>query len=229
MPVNHANNGGTHKHVDRGLDFYETPEGATRALVENLPDKVWEPCAGKGAILRVLRDAGRAVVASDIKDYGFPLHFTGDFFTQSKIPAGCEAIVTNFPFRRIAQFVEHALELSPLVIALARLSFLASEERADILKRLVRFHAFENRLPMMHRGSWTGNRSSSSAEHAWFILDRNHRGGPWRGDRVKYEYLPGEREEIRTANRIANRNAKSSSRGRDHRAKNRRTSDQAAG
>jgi hypothetical protein len=222
MPVNHRTNGGSHSHTDRGLDSYPTPSGAVRALlkVETLPRKIWEPCAGHGAIATTLRDAGHVVIASDIADRGFSLHFTGSFLEQQKMPAGTEAIVTNFPFKWVTQFVEHALELSPLVIVLARLQFLASAERADILKRLVRFHVFENRLPMMHRESWKGNRNSSSTDFGWFILERNHRSAPWRGDRIAYEYLPGERKAIREANRVANQAAKlSGSRGRDHRVK----------
>lgn len=217
MPVNHRTNGGSHPHADRGLDLNQTPPGAVGALlrVETLPRKIWEPCAGKGAIVTVLRDAGHAVTTSDIADHGFPLHFTGDFFKQTKMPAGTEAIVTNFPFLKITRFVEHALELSPLVIVLARLQFLASAERANILKRLIRFHVFANRLPMMHRDTWAGKRNSSSADFGWFVLGRDHRGASWRGDRIAYEYLPGEREAIREADRIANQSAKlSGSRGR---------------
>jgi hypothetical protein len=81
MVVNHAVNSGTHSHADRGNDLYNTPPGAVRALlqVETLPRKIWEPCAGRGAIVTVLRDSGFGVIASDITDYGFPLHFAGDF------------------------------------------------------------------------------------------------------------------------------------------------------
>ena len=159
MAVNHSVNGGSHAHIDRGLDLYPTPPGAVRALlkVERPPPGIWEPMAGKGAIVDVLRDAGHSVIASDIVDYGFPLHFTGDFFAQKEMPVGCDCILTNPTFARITEFVEHALNLAPLVIVLARLPFLASEERGNILKRLVRFHVFENRLPMMHRDSWPGN------------------------------------------------------------------------
>ena len=48
--------------AERRDDLYETPECATRALlaVESLPQgTVWEPACGPGAIVRVLRDAGR--------------------------------------------------------------------------------------------------------------------------------------------------------------------------
>jgi hypothetical protein len=65
--------------------LYETPPEAVQALlrVERIPHCVWECCAGKGAIVRVLRDAGHAVIASDIIDYGFPLHFVADFLEMA--------------------------------------------------------------------------------------------------------------------------------------------------
>jgi len=62
-------------------DLYPTHPGAVRALlaVEKLarpPDRIWEPCAGRGAIADVLRAAGHEVVASDLVDYGIPGQFT---------------------------------------------------------------------------------------------------------------------------------------------------------
>ena len=40
---------------DRANDLYETPACAVHALlrVERLPHKIWEPCAGRGAIVRI--------------------------------------------------------------------------------------------------------------------------------------------------------------------------------
>jgi hypothetical protein len=60
-----------HKLADRGHDLYETPTVAVEALlrVESLPYHLWEPAAGRGAIVNVLRAAGHAVIASDLIDY----------------------------------------------------------------------------------------------------------------------------------------------------------------
>jgi hypothetical protein len=177
-----------HPLAERGLDLYETPACAVEALlrVEKLPHCIWEPCAGRGAIVRVLRDAGHAVIASDIVDYG-GLHFVRDFLLEKKAPAGVEAIVTNAPFRFAQQFVEHALELVPIIITLARLAFLESARRSPILDtgKLARIHVFKQRLPMMHRDQWTGPRASSAIPFAWFCFDRNHTG-PITVDRISY-------------------------------------------
>jgi hypothetical protein len=112
----------------------------------------------------VLRDHGHTTIASDILDYKFPLHFVADFLTVAKAPAGVECTTTNPPFQIVNDFVAHALDLCPRVIMLARLAFLESERRTEILEHrgLARVHIFRNRLPMMHRDSWDGTRASNA-------------------------------------------------------------------
>ena len=178
--LNHATQSGRHANSDRGLDLYETPTVAVDALLRtvNLPFDIWEPAAGRGAIVNALRDRGYRIVASDIHDYGFPLDFRRDFLTVTKAPDNVEAITTNPPFRWATQFVAHALQLVPTVGMLARLAFLESERRAPVLDsgQLVRVLVFKERLAMMHRDGWTGRRASSAIAFAWFIFDRIHVG-----------------------------------------------------
>ena len=190
MTLSHTTQSGQHRHVERGADLYETPPCAVEALlrVERLPHWVWEPAAGRGAIVSVLRDRGHAVIASDICDYGFALHFRADFLTTAKVPVDVKCIVTNPPFQIITEFVAHALDLCPRVITLARLAFLESERRTAILEKrgLARAHVFRKRLPMMHRSGWNGPRASSAIPFAWFVWDRGHRG-PTIVDRISWE------------------------------------------
>jgi hypothetical protein len=187
--LSHAANAGCHPLADRGNDVYETPPEATRALlaVEKLPHWLWEPACGPGAIVRVLRDAGHAAIASDIADYGFSMHFQRDFLDTTTAPTGIEAVVTNPPYKLAGEFVRHALDLVPRVIMLMRLAFLESERRSPILDggQLARIHVFKNRLPMMHRAGWAGPRASSAIAFAWFCWDRNHRG-PTIIDRISW-------------------------------------------
>jgi hypothetical protein len=178
--LDHAANPGCHSLAERGRDLYETPPEAVRALlrVEQIPHCVWEPAAGRGAIVRVLRDQGHAVIASDIVDYGFPLHFTRDFLDETNVPVGTELILTNPPYQQATEFVAHALKLCPRVVMLLRLAFLESERRSSLLDRglLARVHVFKNRLPMMHRNGWTGPRASNAIAFAWFVFDHDHSG-----------------------------------------------------
>jgi hypothetical protein len=173
-----------HSYAERGHDCYGTPPVAVEALlrVEQLPRRLWEPCAGRGNIVDVLRAHGHEVIGSDLIDYGRPDFFSGrDFLLEPKLPDGCEGIVTNPPFKIAAQFVEHALRLSPLVIMLLRLAFMESERRCPILEGagLARIHVFRKRLPMMHRDGWEGRKANSGMAFCWMVWSRGYTGKTW--------------------------------------------------
>jgi hypothetical protein len=177
---------------ERGHDCYPTPPVAVHALlrVEPLPRVIWEPANGFGAITGVLRRAGHRVYASDLGDYGCPDADHGiDFLRQRTVPYGVQAVVTNPPFKLAEEFVQHALALGvPMVVMLLRLAFLESERRSPILDsgRLTRVHVFKNRLPMMHRHGWEGQKASSAIAFAWFCWDADHHG-PAELDRISWE------------------------------------------
>lgn len=168
----------THSLSDRGNDLYETPPVATRALMaaEKLPMRIWEPAVGYGAIARELHLGGHNVIGTDLVDYG--CGFAVRDFLNNEASPDCDAIVTNPPFKHAMEFVRFGLERAPLVIMLLRLAFLESERRRPILDNgmLARVHVFRNRLPMMHRDGWTGNKVSNPTAFAWFVWDRSHKG-----------------------------------------------------
>jgi hypothetical protein len=189
---NHAANPGRHSLSARRADLYETPAGAVHALlgVEQLPQSIWEPACGPGAIVKVLREAGHCVVASDLNDWNCPVSERGiDFLMETRPPSGVECIVTNPPYRLAEDFVAHALDLVPRVVMLLRSAFYESERRTPILEKagpLARIHQFRGRLPMMHRHGLAGRRASSSITFSWFVWDRNYRG-PTISDRISVE------------------------------------------
>lgn len=191
--LDHSGNPGRHPLADRGDDLYETPAVAVEALLlaEPIPRVVWEPACGPGAISRALLDAGHTVYSSDLRDYGFGLAGL-NFLAARELPPGVQAIVTNPPYKDANAFVSTAIALCPLVAMLLRLPFLESEGRRAILEDggLARVHVFRNRLPMMHRGGWQGNRTGSSMAFAWFVWDRAHRG-PATINRISWGPLTG--------------------------------------
>jgi hypothetical protein len=191
MALDHSCQVQRRPHTERGHDAYMTPPVAVTALlrVERLPHYLWEPCSGRGSIVNVLRAAGHQVLASDLIDYSQPTHFANrDFLLERKAPEGCQAIVTNPPFKLAEEFVAHALELSPLVIMLLRLAFMESERRCGILegRGLARIHVFRKRLPMMHRDGWEGRKANSGMAFCWMIWSRGH-AGPTTIDRISWE------------------------------------------
>lgn len=174
---------------ERRNDLYDTPSEAVYALlkVEALPSMIWEPACGTGNIVKVLREAGHQVFATDLNDRGCPDSFDRiDFLFP--VDCQCGAIVTNPPFQLAEQFVRRALERAPLVVMLLRLAFYESEKRADILEGagLANIHCFANRLPMMHRAGWEGRKANSGMAFAWYVWRRGH-AKPTVIDRIRWE------------------------------------------
>lgn len=172
----------THSFADRGDDFYPTPEVAVRALmaVEKLPQIIWEPACGDGAIVTPLREAGHTVVATDLVDRGCPGATRVDFLRPLPARPVVDGIVTNPPFKHAREFVERSLQYAPFVAMLLRLNFLESTRRKDWLETsgLSRIHVSSRRLPMMHRGDWDGPKSTSAVCFAWMIWEADYCGAP---------------------------------------------------
>lgn len=180
MTLDHSANAGRHAFSERGNDLYETPPEAVDALLkaETLPKDIWEPACGPGAIVGVLRAAGHRVLATDLVGYDCPESEGGmDFLTRVPWPHP-DCIVTNPPYKLAGQFVIRGLALCSKVIMLLRLPFLEGVRRTDILEsgHLARVHVFRNRLPMMHRAGWEGNKAGSSMAFAWFVWDQMYHG-----------------------------------------------------
>lgn len=105
-------------------DFYPTPVDVTLALTELVHSKiygrvVWEPCAGDGAMARILAARGASVLASDISprqpDVTKPF-FEGkinklDFLQAKRLPDPVRAVITNPPFNLAVPIIEHVFNM----------------------------------------------------------------------------------------------------------------------
>ena len=89
----------------RRNDAYPTPHSIIDALLPRLagwPAQLWEPCCGDGRLGRALVAAGYEATMHDIE--------TGhDFFGWQR--AELPALVTNPPFARIRDFIDHAFAI----------------------------------------------------------------------------------------------------------------------
>lgn len=189
-----------HALKERKDDLYQSPPEAVLALLkaEKLPVTLWEPACGPGAIVRVLRANGHQVYATDLVDYSSPHQDESgwDFLMERQLPIGVQGIVSNPPFKNAAIFIKRAVELCPLVCMLLRLNFIeagnmddeAGRARRELLDggKLARMYVFKNRLPMMHRDGWAGNRTRNPTAFAWFVWDWSHRG-PVQLQRIAWE------------------------------------------
>lgn len=181
----HINTGNAKSKLkDRGDDFYETPQCTINALmrVEKLPQVIWEPACGRGAIVTALRQSGHMVYATDLVNYNCPDSEHGVDFLMERAPSfAVGGIVTNPPYKNATAFVRHALLLGiPKIFMLLRINFLESQGRADIFESglLSRLHIFCDRQPMMHRegrGAHTGNKiNSSGMSLGWFVFEQGN-------------------------------------------------------
>ncbi len=175
-----------HALKERRDDLYETPQCCVTAafkagvFMDFISEKVWEPCAGRGAISRVLKRYGYDVVAQDLVDYPGrdPDIRTGiDFEMELKAPEGVDCIITNPPFKRADQFIRHGLKLVPHVAVLLRAMSIEGAGRADMIdNHLTDYWIGIDRPPAMHREGWTGNRlTNSGAPFAWFVFSAKPR------------------------------------------------------
>lgn len=164
--------------ADRKDDLYETPEEATRALlrVEPLRGRIWEPACGRGAISRVLQNAGCDVVSTDLVNRGFGEGGI-DFLMENEAYASASLIVTNPPFKLADEFARHALRLVPTVILLLRWAYAEGAARSDLIdNHLARVWLGRERLPFMHRDGYEGPKNSNSgAPFAWFVFEQQKR------------------------------------------------------
>jgi len=172
-------------YIKHPLGAYMTPPWPTEALIPFLPRlaefPIWEPAAGTGSMVSVLRKAGFSVVGTDIE--------TGVDFLQADAaptPAGkIGAIITNPPYHLATLFIEHALRLTErdqgVVAMLLRCDFDHAKGRAHLFRDNP---AFCKKVVLMRRILWfdpgEGNRTgkSPSFNHCWMIWDHMHEGPP---------------------------------------------------
>src|SRR4029077_13253993 len=101
-----------------------------------------------------MRQRGPVVHASDIVDRGCPDSTVLDFLKMTERPAGCDVLLSNPPYRKAMQYIEHALKLKFRVIALLlKVNFMCTSERYERLHKLGhlrQIHVFAERLQDMH-------------------------------------------------------------------------------
>lgn len=211
---------------ERGNNLYETPAEATRALLalESFRIDVWEPACGRGAISRLLEDAGYEVFLSDLVDYGTAdrhgevqrvdsfLDVGPDYWLPDGPRQGGADIITNPPYGQVLNaFVARALRVHrPRKMALLlNLNFLCGFDDPDRNFAMddnppARILIFTRRLPMMHREGWAGPKAESRMNTAWFVWEQDADGcyaGPTTVHRVdwkEFEEAPAREPAVRT-------------------------------
>jgi hypothetical protein len=155
-----------------GPDFYPTPEWATHALVDNeeFEGTIWEPACGDGTMVKVLKQTGCPVEASDLFDRGYGE--TGiDFLRANRV---VDNIVTNPPYNSAEGFVRAGIAQSTRKFALLlRLAFLEGANRQKTIFAKTpptRIWVFSERITFYPAGAV--QKGSGTTAYAWFVWDK---------------------------------------------------------
>jgi len=170
---------------ERGLDQFDTPPVALAPLFAHEPllanvKAVCEPFCGLGNLVGAMRARGITVHASDIQYRGCPDSTVLDFLEMTQRPDGCDVLLSNPPYAKAVEMIEHAFGLGfRIVIFLLKANFSSTEERYRRLHprgHLRRVHVIAERLQDMHDANFEGEKASQSQDHSWFVFDRNYSG-----------------------------------------------------
>jgi hypothetical protein len=167
-------------------DAYPTPPWTVWRLLEalDLPGGLWlEPCAGDGAIIRAVNEKRsdvrwaacevRPECEPELNACGVERVEIGDFFALPQwsipvSPAGpISVVITNPPYSMAEKFVRRCCELSPVVVMLLSLHFLASRERHGWISQFV-----PDVFVLPNRPSFRG-KGTDASEYAWMVFERD--------------------------------------------------------
>lgn len=171
------------------LEDFPTPPWATRALCEYLIGEgcnlgamsVAEPAANRGHMVRPLLESFGAVLPSDVHDYGAGYSQRDYLFGPDSHWDSVDWTITNPPFRLAEQFIERALRLSRLGVAMfVRAAFLEGVGRyerlfskaapTDVLQ-------FSERV-VLHKGRLAPEGSTATA-YAWLVWRKDLEDARW--------------------------------------------------
>lgn len=170
------------------LDDFPTPAFATRALCEYIarfsPVRLGlldcrEPAANRGFMVKPLREYFGHVMASDVHDYGVGFPVQDYLFGPDSHFDRTGWTVTNPPFRLAQQFIERALRLSRVGVAMiVRTAFMEGQKRyEELFTKTPPSHIlqFTERVPM-YKGRLAGPDETTATAYCWLIWFKGRTG-----------------------------------------------------
>lgn len=165
-----STNRGTIRKVN---DFYPTPRVTIESLLKHHEIKypVLEPCAGEGAIVRLL-DPTELIHTNDIDEKYDTVHHLDAGKQWHSDWKDVSTVITNPPFNIALEVIKNVLahvEDGSDVIMLLRLNFLGSKIRKPFFKKNPPYKIFVlSQRPKFYHGK------TDSIEYAWFVWNKGY-------------------------------------------------------
>jgi len=162
-------------------DYYATEPKAAQLLmeVETFQPVIWECACGEGHLAKEFEKAGYTVIATDLIDRGYGEQ--ADFLECATPPRLHSDIITNPPYGKAKEFVEHALDISAdgtKVAMFLKIQFLESKVRRELFKKYPpkTIYVSSSRLHCAMNGDFERYSKSSAICYAWYVWVKGYKG-----------------------------------------------------
>ena len=186
----------TGRKYDDGYDFYETPDWATKKVVEALiedgvlsaDDDILEPCCGAGAISEVLTEefGFKNVRCSDVQTADCIKGVRGIDVYDIK-NSSCDVVFTNPPYNLMTRkeayggsMLKEFLRIAnKKVILLVNVFFLSGKERKALLESsgLKHMYVHTDRVTMFPYGQ-PKPKNGGTKMFVWLVWEKGYEGRP---------------------------------------------------
>lgn len=176
---------GASNHTDHDraiLDYYATDPIAAQWLLEIEPSlhNIWECACGFGHLAQVFDKATKLARATDIVNRGYEKQIETLDFLKCGITNYNGSIVTNPPYSKGLEFVQHCLYCvadGELVCMFLKLTFLEGKERRKFFEQNppIRVWVSSSRIGCAMNADFEKMKGSASC-YAWFIWQKGYNG-----------------------------------------------------
>ena len=160
-------------------DYYATEPFAGELLlqVESFSPRIWECACGEGHLSKVFQKAGYHVFSSDLIDRGFG--YVQDFLSCPTPPLPGFDIITNPPYSKAQEFVEHALDIiedGRKVAMFLKIQFLEGKARRALFDKYPPkvVYVSSSRLVCAMNGDFEKHRAKAIC-YAWFVWEKGYK------------------------------------------------------
>lgn len=165
-------------------DYYATePKAATLLCeVEKFAPRIWECACGELHLAKELQKRGYEVISTDLIDRGQPDGVI-DFLTYNEPLDDDIDIVTNPPYSKAKEFVEHALDIladGRKAAFFLKIQFLESQGRRKLFDKYPpkTIYVSTGRLRCAMNGEFERYAKSNAICYAWFVWEKGFKGDP---------------------------------------------------